>query len=255
MPLIFEYPLSERTRLLLRLEHVFNELRARLAQGTNSTISRTVLDSYLDLVGLLERSDLKRELLAELERQRVALRALIGRPEVESKRLESALNDLKIQQRRLEANQGQLGTELKSNDLLTMVRSRHTIPGGTCNFDIPALHYWLTCTDEHREKDLRRWLETLEPVEEAVRLTLRHLRQSGPFQPVNVGDGTFQWSPDPDNPPALLRLQLEKDKALLPKISAGRHRVTVNFLRFTGSDDRPKQMRDPVIFDFAICKI
>ena len=35
------------------------------------------------------------------------------------------------------------GHELRHNELLNAVRQRSSIPAGTCDFDLPAFHYWL----------------------------------------------------------------------------------------------------------------
>jgi cell division protein ZapD len=42
----------------------------------------------------------------------------------------------------LNALQGKAGQALASNDWLMSIRSRINIPGGTCEFDLPAYYAW-----------------------------------------------------------------------------------------------------------------
>ena len=92
----FEQPLNERIRMCLRVEtlmkrfHYFEALK-----GDWSAYS--ALLTVLELTALLERGDLKQELMKELERQLGALRALTEHQEIDHSKLDLILSKQKNQ--------------------------------------------------------------------------------------------------------------------------------------------------------------
>lgn len=252
--LVFEHPLTERMRTFLRMEAVLAETRERMAQ-TSPADGRAGLASLLELTALTERGELKREILTELDRQRVFLARIADSAEVDSARLNQALGALEQVQKSVEGLPERLGQNLKSNEFLASVRSRSTIPGGTCAFDLPALHCWLARPAAERESDYARWLNELAPVEEALAVLLRHIREAAEPQPVTASEGVYEYSPPSDNPPALLRIILPAEQALFPQVSAGKHRVTIQFQRWAGAETRPKTLRRDVAFILAVCRL
>ena len=59
------------------------------------------------------------------------------------------------------------------------IRSRISIPGGTCEFDLPAYYAWQQLDAERRRADLLQWVGTLMPLAEALQVLLGLLRDSG----------------------------------------------------------------------------
>ena len=45
------------------------------------------------------------------------------------------------------AQTGKVGLHLRDNDWLMTIKQRTAIPGGVCEFDLPAYHYWLHSDD------------------------------------------------------------------------------------------------------------
>ena len=59
------------------------------------------------------------------------------------------------------------------------IRSRISIPGGTCEFDLPAYYAWQQLEPTRRRADLLQWVATLMPLAEALQVLLGLLRDSG----------------------------------------------------------------------------
>jgi len=251
---VFEHPLSERIRSFLRLENVLADARQRVGHP-EPAISRAALGSVLELASLAERGDLKRELLAELERQRIVLSHLRDAAQVDTRKLDDVLGALTREQDAVEAMGESLGHGLKTNDFLSAVRSRSAIPGGTCSFDIPSLHCWLTRPAEERQRDLAGWLDQLSPVERALATILTHTRESAASHTVTAAGGIYEYTPPSENPPVLLRIFLGTGTRLYPMVSAGRQRVTIQFQRWNGPLERPVTLREDVSFDLALCRL
>jgi ATP-dependent Clp protease ATP-binding subunit ClpA len=64
------------------------------------------------------------------------------------------------------------------NDIewLMGLRSRSGIPGGTCEFDLPAYHAWRHFEVSRRRADLMHWMSSLMPLAEAAAMLLKLLR-------------------------------------------------------------------------------
>jgi cell division FtsZ-interacting protein ZapD len=93
--IIYEQPLNERIRNFLRLEHLFQQAFYTL-RGYSVWDSRATITGLIDILDILSRSDLKTELLKELERHQAALAKLKDIPGVDREQLESILAQLTV---------------------------------------------------------------------------------------------------------------------------------------------------------------
>ena len=125
-----------RVETLMKRFHYFEALK-----GDWSAYS--ALLTILELTSLLERGDLKQEVMKELERQHGALKALMRHQEIDQDKLEIILSKQKLALERLHRLDGKLGEHLKRVDFLLGIKQRTSIPGGSCDFDLPQLRYWL----------------------------------------------------------------------------------------------------------------
>ena len=53
--------------------------------------------------------------------------------------------------------------------------------------------------------------------------------------------------------PNLVRVLLPADEGIYPEISAGKHRFTVRFVKWQGTEKRPAQVEQDVRFLLALC--
>src|SRR3546814_19148136 len=75
---------------------------------------------------------------------------------------------------------------LRGRDFLVSILTRSTIPGGTCGFDLPHYHWWLSQPRKRVERDLDAWFADLRPFERAILLYLKLLRGSVPAEPLTA---------------------------------------------------------------------
>ncbi len=252
-PLVrFEHPLNERTRTLLRLEHLF--LQMEFHQGHDEAWdNRATVEALLAIAAVFARHDLKSELLKELDRHRGVLEQMALAPGVDSKRLRSVLEDLRSMSEALYRMDGQLDRQIRHNDLLKAVMHRSSIPGGACAFDLPQFHFWLQLPSAQRRHDLEYWQQRLRPVRAAITLLLTLIRSSGAPTTCLAREGLYQRSLDPQQPaPQILRLELPVEAGLFPEISGIRNRFSVRFLCFS-RDERGLQTVEDVEFDLTLC--
>jgi cell division protein ZapD len=249
----YEQPLNERMRTLLRLEHLFDQAAYTL-RGYSLWDSRTTVAALIDIVDVLGRSDMKTELLKELERHKAALGRWQGSQAVDHSQLQSVLNELDECEQAIQAANGQLGQSLRDDDLIAAIRQRSTIAGGTCNFDLPQFHYWLQQPPEQRLERLEAWYRSLENIRRPVSLMLNILRESADPVSELAPEGFFQRTLESQTPYQLIRVGLSPEEDCFAEISAGKHRLTIRMLQ-PQAQGRPRQVDHGVSFELVCCVI
>jgi len=136
----YEYPLSERIRTLLRLEDLFERFDAFTASSMQHAHHAALLTLF-ELSEVAARSDLKTDLLHELDRQRAVLSALRGNPHVQDDTLVSVLTAIDAAHQGIHQLPGKGGQHLRDDDWLMAIKQRAAIPGGMCEFDLPSYHH------------------------------------------------------------------------------------------------------------------
>jgi cell division protein ZapD len=115
--IVYEHPLSERVRTLLRLEHLFE--RTEYFQGRNDGPEHhAALLLIFEILEVASRADLKSDLLQELERQKQTLDALRDNPDISEEALDNVLWQIDQASSRLFQASGKVGQELRENDWL-----------------------------------------------------------------------------------------------------------------------------------------
>lgn len=249
----YEQPLNERIRGFLRLEFLFRQANHTL-HGESRWDSRATLTCIIDIIEVLNRTDLKTELLKELDRHQTVLAPLRQTSAVDQQRLEDILDRLGNYQERLHTDMQALGHSLRDNEFLTGIRQRAGVPGGSCDFDMPALHYWLEQRAETRVAELQAWLTSLEDVRAPIELLVHLVRESGSPTEAFAESGFFQKTLDAGVAFQLIRVGLATDAPLFAEISAGKHRFTVRFLQQQGAS-RPRQVSEDVSFQLCCCAL
>ena len=251
---VYEQPLSERIRTFLRLEHLFAKAEHAL-RSIDSWSSRATLEAVIDIMSVLSRADLKKEIIKELERHAATLQGLSRNPNVDPARLAEILDAVKRQLANLRSDENSWGQELRDDELLSTVRQRSTITAGTCSFDLPALHYWLQTSADQRDKDLQNWLGSFELLNSSVSLCMKLVRESAIATHEVAPSGFFQRTLETSTPCQMIRVCVMDDAHCFPEISAGKHRFTVRFMSPAATSDRPSQTNTDVEFDLHCCVI
>ena len=252
--IVYEQPLSERIRTFLRLEFLFRRGRY-LLQQESPWASRLTFEVIIDVMAVLGRADLKKEIIKELERHSATLYALSKNPKVAQERLQEVREEVHSVLQALHERDTPPGNELRHNELLNAVRQRSSIPAGTCDFDLPAFHYWLEQPGAQRLRDLDDWFSTFNPFESSVGLCLRIVRDSAAASREVASGGFFQRNLGSSMPCQMIRVALPRGIALYPEISAGKQRFAIRFLHPGDTDSRPRQTDEDVEFYLRCCVI
>ena len=247
----YEYPFNESVRTMLRLEHLFDRL-AQLMPRDTALDHHFALATIFEIVDVASRADLKSDLLKELERHKGQFLSYRGNPAISEGALDGVLSKIDHAFNGLNALPGKAGHSLASNEFLMAVRSRISIPGGTCEFDLPAYYHWQQRVALARRADLLKWIETLTPLAEALNVLLGLIREAGSPQRVVAQGGQYQQSLPAGRTYHLLRLRIERDSQLVPEISGHRLMVSVRFMR-ADAEGRMRPVTDDQAFELSLC--
>ncbi len=249
--ILFEHPLNERIRIFLRLEHLFLQIE-HFSPMADAWGNRAAIEGLLDIISIFSRSDLKTEILKELERHTSNLERIRRQPGINMEALGQILDDLEQSIHQVYRLDGQIAQQLRSNDFLTTIMQRSSIPGGNCNFDLPQYHFWLNQPHEIRQAQMADWLLELKPVRESVVLLLNLVRGSTSPSLELATKGFFQKSFESSTPAQMLRVGLPKEARLFVEISGNKHRFSIRFLE-TVDTGKPLQTTHDVDFQLTSC--
>jgi cell division protein ZapD len=247
----YEYPFNEGIRTMLRLEHLFDRLGQLVARDA-PVDHHFALATIFEVMDVASRADLKSDLLKELERHKGILAGYRGNPHISEAALDEVIGRIDHAFNGLNSVQGKAGQALASNEWLMSIRSRISIPGGTCEFDLPAYYAWQQHEPASRRADLAGWITTLTPLAEALSVLLGLLRDSGAPQRVVATGGQYQQSLPAGKVYHLMRVRFDGEDPPVPEISGHRLMVSVRLMR-PDAEGRLRPSGADTPFELTLC--
>jgi cell division protein ZapD len=243
----FEQPLTERMRTFLRIEFLNSQANYH-AKNLRGFGARAAIASLLEMMTILGRGDVRADVLKELERHAAMLATYARQPGIDHARLDALVGEVANLKAAIARGGPHFMNSLKDCEFLNTIKHRSSIPGGTCVFDLPDYAYWLRLPHEERMEQFERWIGVLEPICAAVAELLWLTREA--TEPVErvAAEGLYQHQMDRLAQINLARVIMPRSAGYYPEISAGRHRVTVRFVKWQGVDMRPAQVNRDIKF-------
>lgn len=248
---LYEYPFNEGIRTMLRLEHLFDRLGQLMAREA-VVDHHYALATMFEVMDVASRADLKSDLLQELERKKAELNSYRGNPSISEAALDEVVGKIEHAFKGLNELPGKAGQSLTSNEWLMSIRSRISIPGGTCEFDLPSYFAWQQFDPGRRKGDLLKWAQPLMPLAEALNLLLGLLRDAGVPHKVVALAGLYQQSLPAGRSYHLMRVRLIDNDSLVPEISGHRLMVMVRLMR-PDEEGRLKPCTSDENFELTLC--
>lgn len=249
--ILYEYPFNERTRTYLRLEHLLRRL-AVLVSRADPVDHHFAIQTLFELMEVGSRSDLKAEIMKDIERHKQLLNGYRDNPSISEQALDQFIAQLDACFATLDADTGRVGHGLNGNDWLMGIRNRMGIPGGTCEFDLPSYHEWLHRPAAARQQDLAQWSGEFAGLGDALTMLMKLLRDSGMPQKVMIMDGQYQQSLPAGRGFQLLRLRFDPMPGLVPEISGNRLLFSVRLMQ-RGEDGRMHPAVVNVPLEVTLC--
>ena len=248
---LYEYPFNEGIRTMLRLEHLFARL-GRLLPRDEPIDHHYALATIFEVMDVASRADLKSDLLKELDRHRGQLMAYRGNPHISEAALDQVIGRVERAHHGLNHLQGKAGQALSAHDWLMSIRSRISIPGGTCEFDLPSYYAWQQHPAERRRADLQGWTSTLAPLAEALTTLMGLLREGGSSQRMMAVGGQYQQGLPQNKTYQLMRVRLDGADGIVPEITGHRLMVSIRMMR-SEPDFRLRPAGCDIPFELTLC--
>lgn len=211
------------------------------------------LPALFDLVDASARSDLRNELLQGLLKKRQdLLTRRTGAAPSELELLEADFEAIGSAIERINRTVGRLSQRLRENEWLQLVRTRQSIPGGTCAFDMPTMHHWLSKPAEERRADLEGWVAPMSPTRDAIVLLLKTMRASCLNEDLRAAGGSYQRIAT-GKQYTIAQVALPRDSLLIPEVSVNKYRLWVRFSR-PDADRRLHAVTETVEFRLGLCE-
>lgn len=230
----YEFPFNERIRTLLRLEDLFSKVLLNIDSNLAANHHNAII-SFFQILDLIDRSDLKTDLVQELDRQKIILSHLADNPNIDLSVLQPILNNICQVSELLKSLHNKPGQPLRENEWLMTIKQRAVIPGGLCEFDLPSYHYWLEQSTSQRQEDLNTWLSHITPIFDALKIILNIIRGSGKRTLVIAVKGTYQQMLGGAKPAQMLSVHVEDDLTCYPEISANKYAINIRFIALNAS--------------------
>lgn len=227
--MVYEFPLSEGVRRLLRAEMLFKQSKAHVEyDNPYSTIS--ALSALVDLVEIISKNNLKIEMIKQLEK--LQFKDQIS----DSQRIE-----IKELTQNLVFGSVKTFDEVKENIFLNVIRQRLKVMGGIASFDLPNLHHWLRFSHELRSEHIERWFSLFEPTERALTYLLTLLRILKDEEVCQFKQGLFyktvKWDAE------LVRIDV-KDAFIYPEFSGNKQQLSIRLMEQSSPFDPVVQVKE-----------
>ena len=245
---IYEEPVQEKVRKFLKIEYLFDRIYC-FKNKEDKRESYTALMALNELYEILSRSDIKSELIREVETHNTYFKKI--KDSQSSNTDLSKLNSVIEKQELLlellynvESNY----LEYLDNDVLckTIFKNCFSTLQPSC------VEFWLTRDVILRETQIDLWLEPLLFIKKTIDFILNVIRKSGNFNDKLAEKGFYIEKLNPIKNILLIRITLTSDLYYYPLISVGKQRLNIMFM---SKDDKNNLVRhkDDVQFILTTC--
>lgn len=246
----YEFPFNERIRTLLRLEDLFSKVLLNI-DSEHASHHHNAIVSFFQILDIIDRTDLKGDLLQELDRQKVMMTSLVGNPKIATEVLQPILDKIIGTSARLRTVTTKIGQPLKENEWLMSIKQRAVIPGGLCEFDLPSYHYWLESPASERKQDLEKWLGHVTPIYDALAIILNIVRGSGKAVTNTAIKGAYQQMLGGAKPAQMLQVKVDDQLSCYPEISANKYAINIRFISMSRTE-KPHPSDEDIPFSLTL---
>lgn len=245
---VYEHPLNEKARILMRLELIFAQLE-QTRTVSNSPEIQSFFHALFSCIEILERNDIRQLLTYYLDFFEKNMLRWAEHPNVNNDSLQNKLREAVRLQSHI-SSMTKACQQLKEDKFLASLRQRFAIPGGACDFDLPQLHYWRFKSTAERLTDVENWFEVLLPLKQALDFSMLFIRESAPFEDKVAEQGFYQDATSENV--ILLRVKYDPSLGIFPTISGSRHRYAISFMA-PDEVSVKSSVNDTIQFQLATC--
>ena len=206
---IYEQPIDERIRKFLRLENIYMKINNHMDIDSKYDAYSTLLN-ISELFINLTRSEIKRDLISEIETQKTRYQEYIKLDGADKIKLNSIMEKQNAILKTLHDLEANYLNVLKNDELLQTI-IKHI------NTSCADLDYWLSRDHDFRKNQINLWLELIKPIENSIFFCLDLLRKSSETVEITAKDGMYLFKMDIEKKIRLLRVTMKTDNYFFPQ--------------------------------------
>ena len=242
--MIFEQPATPVMKACLRVETLFAQL--------NGAESHLAMLSLLDLIKILERSQLKASLTKELQQHLTRLLPLAESPHIDQRLLGTIMAELQQSLDAIRSLSGKLTGNLRQNEFLHAIANQRHYPASCFSFETPNYYLWLQSPSEICHRELQQWRNELATAETAVNLILRLVRENNPAEKIHAEQGQYHQTIERSSTYQLIRISQPKSDLIFPKITLSKQRLHIQYYQ-PAANRRPQHYDSAIAFKLTVC--
>ena len=220
----YEFALNEKTRKFLRLEEIFIRAETQLANRIKAS-GCELFETLFNLMASASRSDLKVELIQEIERQRGKAEKLIRTKK--NIALQVALKKHRVM---LEKSSIKPGFYFGTDKFLQEIKARSDSPFGILSTDFPEMQLWLqTQTPKSRRLFFKEKFAPFLPIKNAVTFLNSILRESAKMKIHKSNHARYEIKLDSSHKNDLVLVELSENLGVIPALSSNKYAININF--------------------------
>jgi cell division protein ZapD len=247
---IYELPLNERLRTFMRIEFLYLRLN-NFSNSKDHWQIRTTIHTLLEIYTILARTDVRREVLADLDRYIIQMQRFQSMPDADNEMVTNLLEDLNsIKEKMIQLGTGYLNP-LRDDDYISALLHRHTLPGGKAEFDMPRYKFWLEGDSKTVNDDLNEWINVIKPICAGIERLMWIIRESSEPIGTVASSGQYNHQIGKTAQISLIRVFLDNTN-VYPEISGGRHMIAIRFLE-RNDEGQFKQTEENIDFKLSLC--
>ena len=247
---LYEEPVQEKIRKFIKIEFLLNKIYYFKGKE-NRNDNYVALLSLCELYEILSRSDIKSELIREVENHNSYFLKIKDIPETgaDKDKLNSVIEKQNILLQLIHGVEPNYLDYLEHDVLFkTIVKNCFT------QLQPASVEFWLSRDILNRETQIDLWLEPLQFIKRAIDFILEVIRKSGKFEDRMAEKGFFIEKLDPKKNILLIRVTLTSDLYYYPQLSVGKQRLTIMFM---SKDDKNNLIpyQEDVSFILTTCSL
>ena len=247
---LYEEPVQEKIRKFIKIEFLLNKIYYFKGKEDRND-NYVALLSLCELYEILSRSDIKSELIREVENHNSYFLKIKDIPETgaDKDKLNSVLEKQNILLQLIHGVEPNYLDYLEHDILFkTILKNCFT------QLQPSSVEFWLSRDILNRETQIDLWLEPLQFIKRAIDFILEVIRKSGKFEDRMAEKGFFIEKLDPKKNILLIRVTLTSDLYYYPQLSVGKQRLTIMFM---SKDDKNNLIpyQEDVSFILTTCSL
>ena len=240
----YELALNERTRRFLRVQEVFQKFDAQI-NNMSKFSEHACFTTLFDVMSCASRSDLKIEIIQELDKQIVN----IVKKTKTKKNIKGSL-DLKKIKKNLEKSVIPTGHHFGNDKFLQELKAASDSPFGIVSSDITQFQSWIKQLEIKEKKEyFRDKFKVYIPIYSGLNSIINILKSNAQSVSHVTKSGVLQHALDPKEKNDLVLVTLPIKGRFCPQITSNKYALNIHFTQTNQSIMIVK----PIKFKLAVC--